>query len=315
MSKPQNKFSLRLIELLKTQIGNITGAIEKEGRNLFGGSNNLLSGDEISDFSIEFFQLLLALLESKDPMDDASPQFHALEMFFNNLSHQILMRGGRVEDLVRFNQFMQRALIEALENDQQEANEEESHGMPGWAKVEALQQTSSQDFYELKTILLFLSSVFNELNLAVFQAYLEEKEKTIYAQEAELRETATPITEIWDGVLTLPIIGTLDSSRTMLVMEALLNRIAQERANAVVMDLTGVKNIDSQVSHHLIQMVRAVQLMGADAILTGIRPEIARALTSLNIDLGSVTTRATLSDGLKEAFRRMDIHVTHKSQH
>jgi len=296
MAKTQSKFSTRLIDLLKTQIGNITGAIEKEGRMLFGGSNNLMSTDEISDFSIEFFQLLVALLESKDPLDDASPQFHALEIFFNNLSRQILVRGGRVEDLVRFNQFMQRAMIEALEHDQ---------GGTG-------QKTTAQDFDELKTILLFLSTTFNELNLAVFQAYLEEKEKTIYAQEAELRETATPITEIWDGVLTLPIIGTLDSSRTMLVMEALLNRIAQERATAVVMDLTGVKNIDSQVSHHLIQMVRAVQLMGSEAILTGIRPEIARALTSLNIDLGNVTTRATLSDGLKEAFRRMGIQVSHK---
>jgi rsbT co-antagonist protein RsbR len=296
--KNHNKFSTRLIGQLKTQIGNITGAIEKEGRMLFGGSNNLMSTDEISDFSIEFFQLLVALLESKDPFDDASPQFHALEMFFNNLSRQILVRGGRVEDLVRFNQFMQRALIEEMEHDQQE---------------DLGRKTTAQDFGELKTILLFLSTTFNELNLAVFQAYLEEKEKTIYAQEAELRETATPITEIWDGVLTLPIIGTLDSSRTMLIMEALLNRIAQERANAVVMDLTGVRNIDSQVSHHLIQMVRAVQLMGAEAILTGIRPEIARALTSLNIDLGSVTTRATLSDGLKEAFRRMGILVSHKA--
>jgi len=296
--KKHSKFSSRLIDLLKTQIGNITGAIEREGRTLFGGSNNLMSADEISDFSIEFFQLLLALLESKDPLDDASPQFHALEMFFNNLSHQILVRGGRVEDLVRFNQFMQRAMIDALESDQQE---------------DSGQKTTAQDFDELKTILLFLSSTFNELNLAVFQAYLEEKESTIHAQEAELRETATPITEIWDGVLTLPIIGTLDSSRTMLIMEALLNRIAQDRATAVVMDLTGVKNIDSQVSHHLIQMMRAVQLMGAEAILTGIRPEIARALTSLNIDLGNVTTRASLSDGLKEAFRRMGIQVSHKA--
>ena len=299
MVKKHPKFSSRLIDLLKTQIGNITGAIEREGRTLFGGSNNLMSADEISDFSIEFFQLLVSLLESKDPLDDASPQFHALEIFFNNLSRQILVRGGRVEDLVRFNQFMQRALIDALESDQ-------STGVPD-------QKTTPQDFDELKTILLFLSATFNELNLAVFQAYLEEKESTIHAQEAELRETATPITEIWDGVLTLPIIGTLDSSRTMLIMEALLNRIAQERATAVVMDLTGVKNIDSQVSHHLIQMMRAVQLMGAEAILTGIRPEIARALTSLNIDLGSVTTRASLSDGLKEAFRRMGIQVSHKA--
>jgi rsbT co-antagonist protein RsbR len=76
------------------------------------------------------------------------------------------------------------------------------------------------------------------------------------------------------------------------------------------MDLTGVKNIDSQVSHHLVQMVHAVQLMGSDAIITGIRPEIARALVSLNIDLTNITTRASMADGLKEAFRRMGITVS-----
>ncbi len=286
MAKTIKQTSSKLTELLKLQVGSLTEAIEREGRTLFGGSNDLLAPEEITDFCLEFVQLLVALLESKDPSDDASPQFHALEIFFNNLSKQILVRGGRVEDLVRYIQFLQRALIETLGNDK------------------------SVTVEDARAMLLFLSSVFNELTLAVFQAYLDEKERTIHAQEAELRETATPITEIWDGVLTLPIIGTLDSSRTMLVMEALLNRIAQDRARAVVMDLTGVKNIDSQVSHHLIQMVRAVQLMGSDAILTGIRPEIARALTSLNIDLGNVTTRASLSDGLKEAFQRMNIHVS-----
>jgi rsbT co-antagonist protein RsbR len=282
--------SAKLTEMLKLQVGSISETIEKEGRTIFGGSNNLLGTDEITDFCIEFLQLLVALLESRDPHDDASPQFHALEIFFNSLSKQILVRGGRVEDLVRYIQFMQGTLIEALAHDKKNITVDDT-----------------------RDALLFLSSTFNELILAVFQAYLDEKERTINAQEAELRETSTPITEIWDGVLTLPIIGTLDSNRTMLVMEALLNRIAKEHASAVVMDLTGVKNIDSQVSHHLIQMVRAVQLMGSDAILTGIRPEIARALTSLNIDMSGVTTRASLSDGLKEAFRRMGIQVSHKA--
>lgn len=279
----------KLTGLLELQIGNISQTIEREGETLFGGSNNLLGTDEITDFCIEFLELLVALLESKDPHNDASPQFHALEMYFNNLSKQILVRGGRIEDLVRYVQFMQRTLIEALDDEKQYTAE------------------------DARIMLLFLSGLFNELILAVFQAYLDEKERTVNAQEAELRETATPITEIWDGVLTLPIIGTLDSNRTMLVMEALLTRIAKEHASAVVIDLTGVKNIDSQVSHHLVQMVRAVQLMGSDAIITGIRPGIARALISLNIDLSNVTTRASLSDGLKEAFHRMGIQVTHKA--
>jgi rsbT co-antagonist protein RsbR len=277
MAKKVTQANKLLIEQLKLQIGHISDAIETQGHSVFGTSN-LMSTDEITDFSLEFLELMVVLLDSNNPLDHHLPAFNALRGFFGNMSKQILARGGRMEDFVRYIQFLQRCLIESLQEDKQ------------------------LNIDDMRSILLLLS--------AVFQTYLEEKENTITAQQEELRETSTPITEIWDGVLTLPIIGTLDSSRTMIVMEALLNRIAADRASAVVMDVTGVRSIDSQVSHHLIQMVRAVQLMGADAILTGIRPEIARALTSLNIDLGNVTTRASLSDGLKEAFRRLGVQVS-----
>jgi len=288
MAKKFNSASLALIEQLKLQVGSISAAIEIQAKTLFGNSN-IMSNDEITDFSIEFLELMLGLLDSEDPLDHEQPAFKTLQIFFRNMSKQILVRGGKMDDFVRYMQFLQRCFIESLE------------------------ENKDMKFEDTRAILLLLSSVFNELTLSVFQAYLDEKEKTINAQQMELRETSTPITEIWDGVLTLPIIGTLDSNRTMLVMEALLNRIAKDRAMAVVMDLTGVHSVDSQVSHHMIQMVRAIQLMGAAAILTGIRPEIARAMTSLNIDLGNVITRASLSDGLKEAFRMMDIHVTSKA--
>lgn len=279
---------ITLIEQLKLQVGHLSAAIERQGEAVFGNSN-LLSRDEITDASTEFLELIIVLLDTSDPLDTRQPAFEALVAFFRNLSRQLLARGGRMEDFVRYIQFLQRSFIETLEEDK------------------------GIGFEDTRGVLLLVSSIFNELTLSVFHAYLDEKEKTIHAQQDELRETATPITEIWDGVLTLPIIGTLDSSRTMLVMESLLNRIAADKANVVVMDITGVRRIDSQVSHHLIQMVRAIQLMGADAILTGIRPEIARALTSLNIDLGNVTTRASLADGLKEAFRRLGIAVTSHS--
>lgn len=285
MSIPTSSTKLTLIEHLKLQVGNISTAIENQGKAVFGDSN-VMSTEEITDFSIEFLELMVMLLDSDNPLDHRQPAFHALQSFFGNMSKQILVRGGRMEDFVRYVQFLQRCFIESLGQNDDVSTE------------------------ETRAILLLLSSVFNELMLAVFQTYLAEKERTIDAQEQELRETSTPITEIWDGVLTLPIIGTLDSSRTLLIMEALLNRIASERASAVVMDVTGVHSVDSQVSHHMIQMVRAIQLMGATAILTGIRPEIARAMTSLNIDLGNVTTRASLSDGLKEAFRLLGIHVS-----
>jgi rsbT co-antagonist protein RsbR len=285
----KNEASEKLIELFNLKVGNISAQLEETGREFFCADNKLMDEDEVADLSSEFVSLITGLLACKDPHKRSTPQFHAMELFFSAFSQRMLMRGGNVEDVVRYAQKLQYSLITALEKD------------------------SGIIFTRSRSVLLYFAQLFDELIMAIFHTYLGEREKTLKAQEAELRETSTPITEIWDGVLTLPIIGTLDSSRTMLVMEALLNRIAKDHAKAVVMDLTGVKNIDSQVSHHLIQMVRAVQLMGSDAIITGIHPEIARALVSLNIDLTGVTTRASLSDGLKEAFTRMGIQVSHKA--
>lgn len=281
--------SEKLAALFALKIGNISAQLEEPGREFFCADNKLMDEDEVADLSSEFVALITGLLGSKDPHKRTSPQFHALETFFSGLAQRILMRGGNVEEVVRYAQQLQYTLISALERD------------------------SGIAFTQSRSVLLYFAQHFDALIMAIFRTYLVERENTLKAQEEELRETSTPIAEIWDGVLTLPIIGTLDSSRTMLVMEALLNRISKDHARAVVMDLTGVKNIDSQVSHHLIQMVRAVQLMGADAIITGIHPEIARALVSLNIDLTGVTTRASLSDGLKEAFLRMGIHVSQKT--
>ncbi|HKK14024.1 MAG TPA: STAS domain-containing protein [Gammaproteobacteria bacterium] len=274
-----------LIEQLMVNVGKISQVIEQQGHSIFGQAN-ILSNDEINDYSIEFMELFVMLLQAGDKLNRRGAEYKALRQFFSTFSQQIQVRGGSIEEFVRYIQFMQRVMIEDLETD------------------------TALDAEKVRALLLLLASVFNDIILDVFHVYLEEKERTIQAQQEELREISTPITEIWDGVLTLPIIGTLDSSRTMMVMERLLARIESDRAKVVVMDVTGVLAIDSQVSHHLIQMIRAVSLMGADAVLTGIRPEIARALTSLNIDLGGVTTRSTLSEGLKEAFRRLAIHVS-----
>lgn len=283
----QENVSEKVKALFALKVSGIARGLEMPGLRFFCGDNRLMDPEEVADFSHELESLIASLLGSADPKDIGSPEFHAMQVFFGNLSQRVLTRGGHIEDVVRYTQMLQFSLIDALG------------------------KMSGIDFHQSRSVLLYFTNIFNELIMAVFRTYLEEREHTLQAQQAELRETATPITEIWDGVLTLPIIGTLDSSRTMLVMEALLARISKDRAKAVVMDLTGVKSIDSQVSHHLIQMVRAVQLMGSDAIVTGIHPEIARALVSLNIDFNNITTRASMADGLKEAFRRMGVTVSH----
>ncbi len=266
-------------------IGNVSAVIEKKGRKIFGKSN-LLSTDEINDYSLEFLELLVMLLQAGDDIDRRGPEFSALRQFFTSFSQQILVRGGSLDEFVRYIQFLQGVFLESLETN------------------------NKLEVEDARQVLLLLGSIFNEIILDVFHTYLEEKERTILAQQEELRQTSTPITEIWDGVLTLPIIGTLDSTRTMTVMENLLNQIEINRAHVVVLDITGVVTIDSQVSHHLIKMVHAVGLMGAKAILTGIRPEIARTLADLNIDFTGITTRLTLSEGLKEAFRLLHIEVS-----
>jgi rsbT co-antagonist protein RsbR len=278
-----------LIEQLMQNVGKISAIIEKEGQSIFG-HKNLLSNNEINDYSLEFLELLTMLLHAGDTLDRRGAEYKALRQFFANFSQQIQVRGGDMDEFVRYVHFLQHVFLENLEADK------------------------SISFEKTREILLLLGVIFNDIILDVFHIYLEGKEKTIAAQQEELRQTSTPITEIWDGVLTLPIIGSLDSSRTMIVMEKLLQCIESDRAQVVVIDVTGVMAIDSQVSHHLIQMIRATGLMGATAILTGIRPEIARALTSLNIDLSAVTTRSKLSEGLKEAFRQLKIEVSRSNK-
>ena len=273
-----------LIEQIMTKVATISQNIEKRGQSIFG-QGNLLTLDEINDYSLEFLELFVLLLQADEKVDRRGSEYKALRQFFSNFSQQIQIRGGNLEEFVRYIHFMQEVFLDNLEAD------------------------DTVDFHQTREILLLLASVFNDIILDVFHVYLAEKERTIQAQQEELKHTSTPITEIWDGVLTLPIIGTLDSSRTMSVMENMLSRIEEERAKVVVIDVTGVQAIDSQVSHHLVQMIRSVGLMGAKAILTGIRPEIARAITSLNIDLSMVSTRSTLSDGLKEAFNLLGITV------
>jgi len=277
-----------LVELLMVNVGNISGVIEKQGQEIFVQSN-LLSTEEINDYSLEFLELFVLILHAGEHIDRRSSEFKALRKFFTTFSQQIEARGGNLDEFVRYVQFLQQVFLDAMDCEH------------------------TLDFEMSREILMLVASVFNDIILDVFHVYLEEKESTIAAQQEELRETSTPITEIWDGVLTLPIIGTLDSSRTMTVMDKLLTQIEKDRAKVVVIDVTGVQAIDSQVSHHLVQMIRAIGLMGAIAIITGIRPEIARALTSLNIDLEGVITRFSLAEGLKEAFRYLGISTRVKS--
>ena len=152
----------------------------------------------------------------------------------------------------------------------------------------------------------------DSLGVSVFEACIRVRELEIQRQTSEIDEIRTPIIELWDGIVTLPIVGTLDSSRTQAVMDELLKRIAKNNVYIAIVDISGVPAIDSTVAQHMMQLVAAVRLLGAECIVSGIRPEIALTMVNLGINLENITTKATLADALLIAFRKTDIEVTRK---
>ncbi|GHF44372.1 rsbT co-antagonist protein RsbR [Deinococcus metalli] len=144
----------------------------------------------------------------------------------------------------------------------------------------------------------------DQLGLYTLDVYQKSREQIIERQRQEMLELSTPVVKLWDGVVALPLIGTLDSQRTQIVMETLLQRIVDTGSTIAIIDITGVPTVDTLVAQHLLQTVAAAKLMGADCIISGIRPQIAQTIVHLGIDLSGVSTRASLADALQLALGR-----------
>ena len=155
-----------------------------------------------------------------------------------------------------------------------------------------------------------VSSLLDHMAQHTVSTYQRTREDIIARQQQELLELSTPVVKLWDGVLAVPMIGTLDSGRTQLVMETLLQRIVETGSALAIIDITGVPTVDTLVAQHLLKTVTAIRLMGADAIISGIRPQIAQTIVHLGIDLEGITTKATLADALALAMRRAGFVVT-----
>jgi rsbT co-antagonist protein RsbR len=142
------------------------------------------------------------------------------------------------------------------------------------------------------------------LGLFTTEVYQRGREEAISRQQQELLELSTPVVRLWDGVLALPLIGTLDSARTQVVMENLLQRIVDSGAAVAIIDITGVPTVDTLVAQHLLKTVAAARLMGADCIISGIRPQIAQTIVHLGVELGDITTKGSMADALRVALAR-----------
>jgi rsbT co-antagonist protein RsbR len=151
--------------------------------------------------------------------------------------------------------------------------------------------------------------VLDALGLYTTELYQQAREQLIARQQDELIELSTPVVQLWDGILALPLIGTLDSERTQVVMENLLERLVATGSSIAVIDITGVPTVDTLVAQHLLKTVSAAQLMGADCIISGIRPQIAQTIVHLGIDLSAVATKASLADAFALALKRRGLTV------
>ena len=149
-----------------------------------------------------------------------------------------------------------------------------------------------------------VTTLLDKLGLFTTEMYQKAREEIINRQQQEMLELSTPVVKLWEGILALPMIGTLDSSRTQIVMETLLQKIVETGSSIAIIDITGVPTVDTLTAQHLLKTVTATRLMGAECIISGIRPQIAQTIVHLGVELGGITTKATMADAFAIALER-----------
>lgn len=180
---------------------------------------------------------------------------------------------------------------------------------------ELLRREAGSDAQLLGSNIWAVTLLMDKLGLYVMESYQKGRNQIIQRQQEEMLELSTPVVQLADGILALPLIGTLDSARTQVVMQNLLEAIVKDGAQIAIIDITGVPTVDTLVAQHLLKTVAAARLMGADCIISGIRPQIAQTIIHLGVDLSNVTTKASLAGAFADALRRTGASIVWKKQH
>src|ERR1700733_2268948 len=165
------------------------------------------------------------------------------------------------------------------------------------------------DTVDLVPEYLSFSRMIDDLGLHTFESYAAAREQIIADQAASMLELSTPVVRLWDGIIAVPLVGTLDSARTQLVTEKLLETLVATGGEHAVLDITGVPTVDTEAAQHLLKTVNAARLLGAECTLSGIRPQVAHTIVSLGIEFGDIATKATLADALAHALKRAGLKV------
>ena len=249
------------------------------------GRRDLLSEVELRQQSGEFLALFRSAAENGRLDDPAGAEWEGVRDLLARLSRSRAVQGFSPSETAMFVFSLKRPLFSRLRARVQDA---EALARETWTATALL----------------------DRLGLYTTESYQRSREEVISRQQQELLELSTPVVKIWEGVVAVPLIGTLDSARTQVVMENLLTRIVETGAQVAIIDITGVPTVDTLVAQHLIKTVAAARLMGAECIISGIRPQIAQTMVHLGIMLENVITKATLADAIAVALRSTGYAVT-----
>jgi rsbT co-antagonist protein RsbR len=274
---PTQDESRRVAEVFSTRRDEILNLWIKDRLESDDFRDELISKKELRQQSRQLIELLSQGIEESGGGGFDDPAFDELRRFLNEISHQRAVKGYTPMENATY--------VSALRNTVRPMLVEDFEGDPATLAGE----------------LGYLGNVVDKMALVMVENYIRSREETIRQQRADMMELSTPVIKVWDKILTLPIIGTLDSRRAQLMMEALLQRVVETGSTVAILDITGVRTMDTLVANHLIKTVTAARLMGARCILTGVSPAIAQTMVQLGIDLTQITTRAQMSDGVKLA--------------
>ncbi len=240
--------------------------------------------------SREFVRALKSALERDASGDISGPEWAAIRDFLIDLSARRARDGFSPKETAWFVFSLKRPLFTALRTQ------------------------FGTDAAALADEVWLATALLDELGLLTSEAFQKTREDVIQRQQRELLELSTPVVRLWENILALPLIGTLDSARTQVVMQNLLQAIVETRSDYAIIDITGVPVVDTLVAQHLLKTVAAARLMGADCLISGIRPQIAQTIIHLGVDLSDVTTKATLADAFDLALRRGGHRVVREAQ-
>lgn len=230
--------------------------------------------------STEFFRLFEEAIAKGNLDDIEKPEWEEVRHMLSELSASRASQGSTPSETAKFIFSMKEPLFARLVAENGQGNTEASTGV--WQ----------------------LSLLLDKLGLYTSETFQRTREAIIRRQQKEMLEMSTPVIKVWDGVVAVPLIGTLDSARTQIVMETLLQKIVDTGSRIAILDITGVPTVDTQTAQHLMKTVSATRLMGAECIISGIRPQIAQTIVHLGIDINDIVTKATMADAIKEALAR-----------